>query len=90
MVISDQLHALAALSLGRNPGTIEYEPGRVSEPVQRFCGREKNICVVLQFCFRLSEYFRTTWLLDFVHYVRLSDEQNSSVFQGSINRGSKG
>jgi len=41
MVISDQLHALAALPLGRNSGTIEYEPGRASEPLQRFCGREK-------------------------------------------------
>jgi len=47
MGISDQLHTLAAVPLGRNSDTIEYEPGRASEPVHRFCGREKITCVIL-------------------------------------------
>ena len=33
MVMSDQLHALAALPLGGNSGAIEYGPGRASESV---------------------------------------------------------
>jgi hypothetical protein len=48
MVKSDQLHALAILLLGRNFGTIEYEPGRALEPVQWFCGREKKyLCSIV-------------------------------------------